>query len=59
MIYWLSTNKMTCAVRVDERYIVVSAPPIARKFVGQPVKNIITWMQKQEGFKMEFIDDRN
>lgn len=57
MIYWLSSNKMTMALRVNERYVVVSAPPIARKFVGQPIKNAIHWMKKQEGFRMEFIDD--
>lgn len=49
--WWLSSNRMTIAIRtVDDR--VVSAPPIARKFVGQPSKALVRWMRKQGGFRV-------
>ena len=54
MTYWLSSRKMTIAVRVE--VVIVEAPPIARKFIGQPLENLVGWMTRQGGFRMERLD---
>jgi hypothetical protein len=59
--YWLSSNKMTVTVETElrtyspghELEIIIESPPITRRFVGQPIRNLIDWMHKQGGFKME------
>lgn len=51
--WWLSTEKMTVCVDVDARGIVVAAPPIARKFIGQPSTNLGRWLRKQPGFRCQ------
>ena len=58
--YWLSSERMTISVEVEVSYengfdeeMVVWTPPIARKFIGQPLGNLIGWMTKQGGFRME------
>lgn len=52
--YWLTTERMTVAVRViDTR--VVEAPPIVRKFVGQPALNLIRWLAHQPGFASSYL----
>jgi hypothetical protein len=50
--YWVSSNKMTFEVVVDDREIVVDVAPIARKFVGQPFSNLRRWMAKQGGLEV-------
>jgi hypothetical protein len=44
---------MTITVEVDAAGIVRVAPPIVRKFKGQPLKNLIEWMKLQGNFKTE------
>lgn len=51
--WWLSTERMTICVDVDANGIVAAAPPIARKFIGQPAKNLGAWLRKQPGFRVE------
>jgi hypothetical protein len=34
--WWLSTERMTVCVDLDANGIIVAAPPIVRKFIGQP-----------------------
>lgn len=47
--YWLSTSRMTVAVTVDESSgLITVAAPIVRKFVGQPLTNLIRWMRSQD-----------
>lgn len=46
---------MTVGVEADDN-IIVSSAPIVNKFVGQPINNLITWMQKQKGFKYEQLN---
>lgn len=44
---------MTVLIQVDssiEESILV-APPIVRKFIGQPLSNLMKWMMKQRNFK--------
>lgn len=48
--WWLSTEQMTVCVDVDARGIIVAAPPIARKFIGQPARNLGNWLRRQPGF---------
>ena len=52
----MSSKAMTIEVRVERRYnnqkIITDAPPIAAKFIGQPLGNLVSWMQKQGDFVM-------
>jgi hypothetical protein len=48
--YWLSSNKMTISADV-EKGVIIETAPVARKFVGQPIQNLIRWMRKQGGFR--------
>jgi len=41
---------MTICVDVDATGLIVAAPPIARKFIGQPAKNLDNWLRRQPGF---------
>lgn len=54
--YWLSTNRMTFWAKL-ERGVVVDAAPIARRFIGQPSKNLGRWLRKQGGFKWEKLSE--
>lgn len=52
--WWVSCHKMTIlAVSEDAR--IVDTAPIAKKFVGQPLRNLKAWMEKFGGFKVERI----
>lgn len=51
---WLSTERMTVAVRAADG-MIVEAPPIVRKFIGQPGINLERWMRQQSGFRGERI----
>jgi hypothetical protein len=57
--YWLSSKAMTIEVTVgrdgkgyNNQKLVTDAPPIARKFIGQPLGSLVGWMQKQGDFEM-------
>lgn len=47
---WLSTERMTVAVRAVDG-VIVDAPPIVRRFIGQPGVNLERWMRQQPGFR--------
>ncbi len=49
--WWLSTTRMTVLVECDEQDIITATPPIVRKFIGQPIDNLIAWMKKQPGLR--------
>lgn len=53
--YWLSTPRMTVAVRLNDSNVIVEAPPIVRKFIGQPSTNLGRWMRKQGHLRGEWI----
>ena len=55
--YWLSSERMTFSVVVDYNYIIIESAPIARKFKGQSLFNLVRWMMKQGGFRMERMDE--
>lgn len=49
--WWLSCNKFTVLVVVDDNHIITEAAPIVRRFVGQPARNLKTWMEKLGGYR--------
>ena len=55
--YWLSTERMTVVVDADARGVIVWAPPIVRRFVGQPLDNLIGWMRRQPGFRAHAYEE--
>ena len=54
--YWLSSEKMTLRVSVTQdgpHAVIAEAAPIVRKFESQRLANLVAWMKKQGGFRME------
>jgi len=54
--WYLSSQHMTLGVvsaHPSDR--VLEAPPIARRFVGQPMQSLRQWMSKQPGFRCELV----
>lgn len=43
---------MTVGVITAHSGLILEAPPIVRRFVGQPLGNLIRWMQRQQGFTL-------
>lgn len=54
--YWLSTTKMTVTVETDATGIIRTSPPIVRRFVGQPLTNLVAWLGRQPGFQYRRLD---
>jgi hypothetical protein len=54
--FWLSSKKMTIGVDTDEKGIIIDSAPIVRKFRGQHIKNLVSWMRRQGGFKAKRIE---
>ena len=50
---WLSSKKMTIFADVDADHMIIDTAPIARKFIKQPVINLVRWMEKQGGLRIE------
>lgn len=48
---WLSSKRMTVLADVQDG-LVVKAAPVVRKFIGQPLVNLVRWMKRQGGFQM-------
>lgn len=48
---------MTVAVRINEDDKIVEAPPIVKRFTGQPLENLALWMNKKDGFRIEEMKD--
>jgi hypothetical protein len=42
---WISTPKWTCLVIVEDRRIIETCP-LLRKFIGQPLQNLLRWAGK-------------
>jgi len=45
-VIWVSTEDFTCGIAVDEGRIV-DAPPILKKFMGQPPINLRNWLERK------------
>lgn len=50
--YYLSSKAMTVGI-VTKDGLIVEAPPIAKKFIGQSLNNLIDWMAKQGDLRVE------
>lgn len=52
-VYWLSSYRITACAWVDSKGIIVcgQTAPIFIKFVGQPLSNLVRWMENQGGFQ--------
>lgn len=57
MWHWVSSNSLTVLVYVDEKGIIVNAPPVVRVFVEQPLDNLLNWMDRQGGLRTEVMLD--
>ena len=47
--YWLSTPKMTIAIRTDDAGRITWAAPVAWRFIGQPLANLESWLSRIGG----------
>lgn len=55
--WYVSTPNFTCAVAVENQTIV-DAPPILRRFIGQPAKNLGNWLRSTgQPARFERIDN--
>jgi len=52
--YWISNKVMTVGVSVTDG-IITEAPPIVKKFIGQPIINLVYWMRNKKEFKMMIL----
>ena len=50
---WLSSYRMTVVVSVDDEDVIQTASPIVRRFIGQQLANLVNWMGKQGGLRVE------
>ena len=53
--YWLTCQMCTVSVETDDNNVITKTPPIARKFIGQPLADLKRWMAKYGGFRVEPI----
>lgn len=47
MLYWVSCNKFTCGVEIDDEGIIIKCAPIVKRFKGQGIENLSKWMKKK------------
>ena len=55
--YWFSCSRFTVQVDTDGNGTIVGAAPIVRKFVGQPVRNLIRWARAMGGLRIVKLKD--
>ncbi len=47
--HWIRCSGLTIGILVDSSTgIIVSAPPLVEQFVGQPMKNLLSWLSHFE-----------
>ena len=51
--FWVSGRKATFWISVDDNDRVVDTAPIAKKFIGQPVKNLLRYFNIDRLEKVE------
>ncbi len=45
--WWISCDKFTGQVCVDpETRLIGFAPPVWKRFIGQPIDNLVAWLDK-------------
>jgi hypothetical protein len=54
---WISCPQFTAQVDVDEDGEISAAPPILKKFLGQPYQNLKCWLRRvaPSGLKIEVM----
>ena len=48
----MTCYKMTVKAMVNKDEVIVSASPITKKFIGQPLENLKTWLKGFKGFEI-------
>jgi len=43
---WVSCPKFTTVSEVNEKHIIIKSAPFTKKFVGQPIANLVRWAEK-------------
>lgn len=43
--YWLSCKLYTVRVDVDDKMVIRQAAPIVKRFVGQPLADLVRWQR--------------
>lgn len=56
-LHWLSTTRMTVGVETDAEGIIIDAPPIVRRFMGQYFDRLRAWMSRQPAFCEEAVPE--
>jgi hypothetical protein len=51
MKHWISCAICTVLVTTGANGIIVKAAPMVRRFLGQPLDNLLKWAVKQGGFQ--------
>lgn len=57
--WYVSTYRMTVRVDTNEQEVIVGAAPIVKKFIGQPMRNLLRWMSNwpNNGLRVERLSD--
>jgi hypothetical protein len=51
--HWISTEYFTVMVKTDNAAKVVWAAPLVRRFLGQPVGNLLNWAIPFGGLRLQ------
>lgn len=55
-LWWVSSSKMTVGVITTDELIIKETAPIAQKFVGQYLGDLLRWMEKQGNLDYKEIE---
>lgn len=53
--HWMSCERFTVLVGVDEHEIIRDGPPIVGRFMGQRLINLARWMRKLGGYQTCYL----
>jgi hypothetical protein len=56
--YRLTCDAFVARVQVDDSDVIRWAAPVVRKFLGQPLDQLKTWMKKYGGFNMQVVSSQ-
>lgn len=56
MTYWVCCDRFTVLVRAEEGRITEAAP-IVRRFVGQPMNNLLNWARGLGGLRVQMLPE--
>jgi len=51
---WVSCNWATGFVKIDDKGVIIETAPIFKKFIGQSIESLTTWLKKKS--KVEIVD---